>query len=106
MEGTVWLDLAKFIQILYIKDINTDNNHTKEHTSPPPWKISPPSSTTPWDKAPLNMRNFSSQTHFLSIMLLILWYNLQNNNFMEIYVSRKGFARKINNLTDFQKLRS
>ena len=42
MEGIVWLNLAKFIQILYIKDINTDNNHTKEHTSPPPWRISPP----------------------------------------------------------------
>ena len=42
MEGIVWLNLAKFIQILYIKDINTDNNRTKEHTSPPPWKISPP----------------------------------------------------------------
>ena len=42
MESTVWLNLAKFIQILYIKDINTDNNHTKEYTSPPPWKIRPP----------------------------------------------------------------
>ena len=52
MEGIVWLNLAKFIRILYIKDINNDNNHTKEHTSPPPLKISPPPSTTPWDKAP------------------------------------------------------
>ena len=107
MEGIVWLNLAKFIQILYIKDINTDNNRTKEHTSPPPWKISPPpAQPPPWDKAPLNMRNFSSETHFLSIILCILWYNSQNNKFMEIYVSKKGFARKINNLIDFQKLRS
>ena len=42
MEGILWLDLAKFIQILYTKDINTDNNHAKEHNSPPPWKTSPP----------------------------------------------------------------
>ena len=104
MEGILWLDLAKFIQILYTKDINTDNNHAKEHNSPPPWKTSPPPLNHPWDKAHLNMRNFSSQTHFLSVMLCILWYSLQNNNFMEIYVSKKGFARKINNLTDFQKL--
>ena len=53
MEGTVWLDLAKFIQILYIKDINTDNNHKKEHTSPPPWKISPPPPQPPPGTKPL-----------------------------------------------------
>ena len=50
MEGILWLDLAKFIQILYTKDINTDNNHAKEHNSPPPWKTSPPPSTTPGTK--------------------------------------------------------
>ena len=53
MEGIVWLNLAKFIQILYIKDINTDNNRTKEHTSPPPWKISPlPLNHPPGTKPP------------------------------------------------------
>ena len=53
MESVVWLNLAKFIQILYIKDINTDNNHTKEHTSPPPWKISrPPPLNQPLGQSP------------------------------------------------------
>ena len=52
MEGIVWLNLAKFIQMLYIKDMNTDNNHTKEHTSPPPWKIIPTPLNQPLEQSP------------------------------------------------------
>ena len=52
MEGIVWLSLAKLIQILYIKDINTDNNHTKEHTSLCLGKLAPLPQPLPGTKPP------------------------------------------------------